>query len=130
MQTQDANDLILTLTRSTAKYVYKRLERNGKCKEAYVHGMKLCIEAIKLQDINIDQLRERLSAIKILSIDHYPKRWYRSNDEVRGYYEMAVDQVIAIVDSIEGRFVTGCSDPDPRMYRNRGLLIYEDEGIF
>jgi hypothetical protein len=130
MQTQDVNDLILTLTRSTAKYVYRRLAKNGKCRDAYADGMKTCIDAIKWHDRDIDQLRGRFTAIKMLAEDRYPKRWYRSNDEARSYYEMAVDQAVSVLNSIEGRFITGMSDPDPRMYRNRGLLIYEDEGIF
>lgn len=133
MQTQDALALMLILTKSTARYVHKRLEKNGKYRGAYTCAMTQSITELKNcieDDRTIMYTRSRVEGIKIFADNVYPKHWYKSNEECRGYYNMAIDQVLEIIDSLDSRFITGGCDTDPRMFRGRGLHIYEDESVF
>jgi hypothetical protein len=60
----------------------------------------------------------------------YPKTLFNKRHEEIRHHEMAVYQTMDILESLEARFITGQCDSEPRGYRGKGIVYYEDETLF
>jgi len=91
--------------------------------------MQACIDHVNAGLENLDMIKARIEGVRGESIHLFPKKFFNKRVEEIRCYEMAVDQALAIVNSLEARFITGASDDAPRGYRGKGLL-YEDQSLF
>ena len=131
----DSNALVLSvsetmamLMKSMGHYVYRRLG-TVEGKEAYRVAMKECIQHVSSGLTNLDMIKAKIEGIRDDASHRYPKRMFNKRLEERRCHEMAVDQALDIVSSLEKRFILGQSDDAPRNYNGRGI-VYEDQSIF
>jgi hypothetical protein len=132
MQIRDASELMLTLMKSTGTYVYKRIENRARHREAYKLGMTKCIEQMT-ESIHVGHEPQYIKDLLLLkegdANSYYPDGLIFKNEN-KQYYIMACKNCIEIIDNLEARFLTGGSDTDPRIFRNKNLFVYSCEDIF
>lgn len=125
--TYDRVQLVLTLIKSTCSYTLSHTG-NKNNKDYYEKTMKNCYD-ICYSD-NIDNIRQQLRAYKRQLPTIFRWQFYIIADPQR-YCELAVDQCIDIINSIQTRFETGYSSPDDifingianrRSYKNKSIF--------
>ena len=117
------------LMNSMGRYVHRRITtKEGK--EAYRKAMHACIGHVSSGLLSLAMIKARVEGVRDEHIHLYPKKMFNSRREEINCHNMAVDQAMDIVMSIEARFILGQSDDGPRGYRNRGWLLYEDQSLF
>lgn len=125
----DVSETMLILMKSTARYVHRRIQ-DKRSKDAYRVAMTACIDVLSSKWNNMDTIKQKLNGVRDdASVLFKPTFFDKKKTELQ-YYHMACDHAMDIVLKLEKRFLTGDSDPEPRGYRNKGVYIYEDEGIF
>lgn len=116
------------LMKSTGKYVYKRITQI-ESKKAYHRAMQDCIDCLSCGIENLDIIKTKINGLYEESNHLYKKSFFNKRTEEIQYHRIAIDQALAIINSVEIRFITGASDDVPRVYNGKGFL-YEDESIF
>jgi hypothetical protein len=113
--------------RATGNYTQARIT-NKLEKEAYIEGMRICIELVSnyefsryLDEVIVD------ACVQYSSIKKNP---FFSFAKPKDYYEMAYKQTLDIIASIDKRFVSGSADTDPRMYRYIEIDLYSNDRPF
>jgi hypothetical protein len=127
---KDMTKTMELLTRSTAKYVYRRIGVDrSKDREAYKIGILSCISVFEEGFHNLEMIKTKVNALKDESRFLFPKNLFNNRTSEIKYYNVALNQVIEIIRSIEVRFITGGSDEQLRG-RSYITLLDKDEGIF
>ncbi len=123
-----------TLLKATGNYVYLRIADKHE-KAAYYQAMRQAILKVKhhssedAPDMFVASLRASIDLIRQDASSLYPKRLFVSRaSELRGH-NMAIDQALEVISSIEGRFITGQCDSAPRNYKYGGD-VYDDQTVF
>lgn len=114
--------------RSTGKYVHQRIvTQEGK--KAYQLCMQQCIDYVS-SGMSVSLLRSKISGLMDESEHLYkPKLFNKYAAEIKAH-RLAIDQALEIVSYIEGKFITGHCDQEPRTYRGKGILLTEDDSLF
>lgn len=117
------NDSILTLLRSTANFVYRRITL-PKGKQAYYDSMRRCIELLTAYDLDTAQfyISEYAVAYNLL----YPKLFLNKREEEIKYHKLACSNATDVIRSIRIRFIDGGSS-SPNL---EGGTYYENESVF
>lgn len=115
--------------KSTAQYMCLRMT-DGKYKTAYLEAMKKCIALTQDDLSDFDLYRSQISNRENYESHNYQDSFWNKKTTERHYATTATRQALEIVDSIYGRFVTGMSDPAPRKYKGKGLLLPVQEDLF
>ena len=126
MEIHDASEMMLDLAKATANYIYRRIEYISY-REAYAKGMAKCIETMKNTAHSHSLMRTLVGSIERDLDKDYPQTFFKKFRIEREYYMLAVENSLDIINSIEGRFITGTSDSDPRFYKDKDLFIYRDQ---
>jgi hypothetical protein len=58
------------------------------------------------------------------------KRGFFSSAKPDQYYLLAHIHAVNIISNLTKRFITGQSDVEPRFYKNRGVVLNENESVF
>jgi hypothetical protein len=120
---------ISILLRGTAKYVYKRI-LNTEAKLAYKNAMNSCLAHIESGWESISILQSKIDGVEEDVDTLHPKGLFWKNTDNRMYHRLACSHARDAINSIVVKFVTGGEDPAPRILKNKGVHVYEDEGIF
>jgi hypothetical protein len=129
MPTKDVSEMMLTLMKATGTYVYRRIENRARHREAYRLGMTKCIQEMTSGRDDIQSHRDVIVWQMGEVFTYYPNRFFFKNENQK-YYIMACQNALEIIDRLEARFITGASDTDPRMFRDKNLFYYSNEEIF
>jgi hypothetical protein len=123
------HNLILTLARSTGKFVSKRIE-NADNKSTYIYNMKKII-ALIIEAYSLESLKTLIDESKSNIDKSYPIKFFSSYKMNRKYALYAHQHIIDIYNSIYGRFITGMSDEYSRKYKYKeSIHIYDNNDIF
>ena len=101
-KTNDANDLISTLVKSTVRYVANQI-KNEVNRKAYVEGAKIAFEAIK--DLDPSKASDLLLSKK-QSFPGLPFVGIEIFSDYKAHFLLGFDHVTDIACSINNRFVT------------------------
>ena len=115
--------------RSMGKYVHKRIT-TSEGKDAYRRAMQECIGYVESGLESLVMIKARVEGVRGDAEYLYPKSLFNSRREELRCHNLAIDQAVEIINSIEARFIIGQSDNEPRTYRNKGWLLYEDQDLF
>lgn len=126
--TLSVSETIVALMRATGNYVYHKISTE-EGKAAYKSSLKECIEYASSGLTNLDLLRTKIEGHRNEAFHLYTKSFFNKRLDEYRCHEMAVDQALDIVTSLEKRFILGQSDDAPRNYKGKGY-IYEDQSIF
>lgn len=131
----DSNNLILSvsetmlvLMKSTGNYVHSRIAAESG-KEAYKASLDECIKIVGSGLLSLDMIKSQVEAHRAEAVHLYKTSLFNKRLEEYRCHEMAVDNALDIIRSLEGRFITGQSDTDPKFFRGKGT-IYEDKSVF
>lgn len=117
------------LMKSMGRYVHARLTTT-EGKQAYQKAMQFCINETSLGLTNLEIVKARIQGVREDSIHRYKKTLFNRRHQEFNAWNLACDQALEIVNSIEARFLNGQHDAEPRMYRNSTWFLYEDENLF
>lgn len=78
----------------------------------------------------MDMIKSRIASIKDEARMRYPKKIFNNREDEVNHYNLAVDQAMEIVRSLEARFITGTSDSEPRGYIGKGVIYHYDSLLF
>jgi hypothetical protein len=118
------------LMKSTGNYVQRRIHVK-LYKDIYIFAMRSCIASATEHASNPDLIKANI--IRLIDTECsnlYPKSFFKSRDKEREYFSMACNHALDIVIKLNARFNTGTYDSEPRAYKNIGLIIPADEGVF
>lgn len=122
------SETMAMLMKSMGHYVYRRIGTT-EGKEAYRLAMKECIDHVSSGLTNLDMIKAKIEGIRDEASHRYPKRMFNKRLDEHRCHQMAIDQALDIVNSLEKRFILGQHDDAPRNYKGRGF-VYEDQSIF
>lgn len=123
------SETIVLLMKSTGSYVYHRLgTQEGK--ESYRLSMKECINYASSGLESIEMIKAKIEGHRSEAQHLYPTKLFNKRVEEYRCHHMAIDQALDIVNSLQGRFITGQYDLEPRGFRGKGIIYYEDKSIF
>lgn len=120
--------IMVILMRSTAGYMRSRLSKVEDV-EAYTKVMISIISLTQIGLLSVEMLIAKIEALRDEASTLYVDSFFSKKESQRKFHYMAIDHALDIVNSVNGRFVTGLSDSAPRIYKGRGFL-YEDKSIF
>ena len=125
----DITITILVLLKSTASYVHHRIGHQ-RGKDAYKEAMTSAISILKEGIQNLDIVKTKIISLKDETKHLYKPTIFNKRQEEIAYYNIAIDQALEIVSKLEERFIVGMSDLEPRGFKNKGIVILSNEGIF
>lgn len=125
----NVSETMAMLMRSTGKYVHQRLSTE-QGKEAYKLSMRECLKCVTSGLETVDMIKTKIEGHRNEATHLYVKSFFNKRIEEYRCHEMAIDQALDIVNSLEARFITGQCDSEPRGYRGKGIVYYEDETLF
>lgn len=114
--------------KSTGNYVHARIS-SPEGQIAYEAAMRECVQIVSSGLLSIDMLKSKVEAHRAEAVHLYQRSFFNKRLEEYRCHEMAIDNALDIIRSLEGRFITGQSDTDPKSFRGKGI-IYEDKSIF
>lgn len=114
--------------KSMGRYVHRRIT-TPEGKAAYLHAMRQAITFTTSGFESLELIKARIEGIRSESEYKYPQKLFKKRLEERRCHDLAVDQALEIVSSIEKRFVTGQSDTSPRGYVGVGYVYQEDPNL-
>jgi hypothetical protein len=120
--------LMVTLMKGTGKYVANRILVDEH-KLAYVRGMKTCIHFVTTTR-DLVNMKDAVISVNVNARQIYPATFFNPHKQEIKYAKMASQHALEIIEKLEARFITGTGDTDPRMFKDKGILIYKDEGLF
>lgn len=123
------SETMAMLMRSTGRYVHQRLG-TSQGKEAYRLSMQECLNYVTSGLESIDMIKSKIKGHRNEAIHLYTKSFFNKRIEEYRCHEMAIDQALDIVNSLEARFITGKGDSEPRGYRGKEIVYYEDQTLF
>lgn len=119
---ESVSETMIMLIKSTGRYVHTRIY-NKSYAEIYINTLKRCITAIESNLHNYETFKIAIEAIRDDIDTSLKPRLFNGLKQEREYYYLACDQVLDIITKLNARFNTGTSDSEPRNYRNKGILI-------
>lgn len=123
------SETMAMLMKSTGHYVYHRLgTQEGK--DSYKLSMRECIKHVSSGLESVDLIRSKIEGHRSEAQHLYPAKFFNKRIEEHRCHYLAIDQALDIVNSLHGRFITGQYDLEPRGFRGKGILYYEDKSIF
>ena len=122
------SETIAMLMKSTGHYVHKRIV-GDLGKKAYQVAMQECLDHVQHGYTNLDLIKAKVQGVYDNALHLYPKRMFNKREEERRCHQMAVDQALEIISSLEKRFIVGGADDAPRTYNGKGI-VYEDQSLF
>ena len=121
MSESEVAQLIVTLIKSTAKYMVLRIS-NESARLVYKNAMRQCIYIVTQYPL-IDKCKAEIKCSTKNMTIAYPDKWWKSNYKAREYHLLAFTQTLEIISSIEKRFVNGsCSDPN--IQKEKIIAVY------
>lgn len=126
---ESTSKLMITLIKATGTYVARRID-NRRHRKIYLSTLKTCIQLIEANYNSYENYKEGIDATLFHVDTLYKPQWFNGMKFERAYYTLACNQVLEIVESLYGRFETGSSDTDPKMFKNRGWIISGDDKLF
>lgn len=122
------SETMAMLMESMGRYVYYRTT-TVQGKQAFRLATKQCISFVSCGFESLDMIKARIKGHRDEADIMYPKRMFNKRLEERRCHNLAIDQALSIVDSIEARFIIGHLHPEPR--HNYTIGVYsEDENLF
>lgn len=118
-----------SLMKATGAYVYTRLQ-TPKGKEAYRLCMKSCIEHTKAGWLTTYMIKCKIEGLRSETEHLYPKKLFSKKTEEIKCHNMAIDHALEIVSSLEGRFILGQSDAEPRHLKRGCFIYYNNDNLF
>ena len=122
------SETAVMLMKSTGHYVYRRITTN-EGKESYRAAMQECIDHVSHGYTSLDLIKAKVNGVYENASHLYPKRMFNKRLEELRVHQMAVDQALEILHSLEIRFILGGADDAPRNYKGKGI-VYEDQSLF
>jgi hypothetical protein len=115
--------------KSTGRYVHHRIA-TLKGKDAYLKAMRSCIGVIALGFTDLSIVKTKVGAVREEANSKYISNFFNDRKIEVEYHNMAVDQALEIVNTLEARFITGLHDPEPRAYKNSTMFLNGTEDLF
>lgn len=92
--------------------------------------MQECLDHVRSGLESMEMIKARIEGVREEANHRYKKTMFNGRREEFKCWNLAVDQAMEIVNSIEARFLNGQQDAEPRIYRGSTWFLYEDENLF